>query len=129
MRVSGPNVLQAVGEDADDAQRQTVLGNIADGLQTLGEYAGELGLSILIETHGDFCDSRVMQPLMDLVECRAVGVLWDTHHPWRFYEEDVRETFARIGNRVRHTHWKDSIPTEGEPIDADADARKRLSRR
>ncbi len=96
-------------EHADAAVRQNAIENIAEGLTRLGEYAETIGPAILIETHGDFSDSQVTQQTMQLVCCGEVGVLWDTHHPWRFCNEELPTTFDRLGQWVRHTHWKDSI--------------------
>jgi sugar phosphate isomerase/epimerase len=90
-------------------QRQTTTAQVADGLQRLGEYAHSLGLSVIIETHGDFADTTVMRETLDQVECPAVGVLWDTHHPWRFFGESLPQSFERLRPWIRHTHWKDSI--------------------
>jgi sugar phosphate isomerase/epimerase len=113
IRVFG-DVLPA---DGDDAQRQTVLANIAEGLQKLGEYAESLGLKVLLETHGDFSDSELTQTLLQQVASPAVGVLWDTHHPWRFCGEDLATTFERLKPWIGHTHWKDSVSTIDRGID------------
>ncbi|MFP6763112.1 MAG: hypothetical protein VB858_05830, partial [Planctomycetaceae bacterium] len=32
-----------------------------------------------------------------------------THHPWRFFEEELESSFTRLRQWVRHTHWKDSV--------------------
>ena len=71
---------------------------------------------MLIETHGDFADSQLMLELLVHVRHPRVGVLWDTHHPWRFHGEPVAETYARLKPWIRHTHWKDSVSkTTGTP--------------
>ena len=82
---------------------------IASGLDALGEYASTVGIDILIETHGDFCRSDKMVALMNRVSCSAVGILWDTHHPWRFHGEPIADTWAALKKWTRHTHWKDSV--------------------
>lgn len=98
-----------VPESHDAQKRQASIAWIVDGLQRLGEYAAEAGVQILIETHGDFSDSLLMHDTMSLVESDAVGVLWDTHHPWRFCNEALSESFQRLQPWIRHTHWKDSV--------------------
>ncbi len=82
---------------------------IADGLQALGEYAETVDVDVLIETHGDFCRTPMMVALMQHIDCPAVGVLWDTHHPWRFHHEPLAETFEWLRPWIRHSHWKDSV--------------------
>jgi sugar phosphate isomerase/epimerase len=94
------------GADADERER--AIENIAEGLQRLGEYAGETGPRVLIETHGDFAVSAVVEQTLTRVDSPAVGVLWDTHHPWRFHSEELSATFDRLRRWIRHTHWKDS---------------------
>ena len=94
---------------ADVDERERAIERIAKCLQRLGEYAGETGPRVLIETHGDFADSAVVEQTMALVNSPAVGVLWDTHHPWRFCAEELSATFDRLRPWIRHTHWKDSV--------------------
>ena len=103
--------------------RDQVIAQVAEGLQALGEYAEDHGVDVVIETHGDFSDSLTIQATMQQVTSPAVGVLWDTHHPWRFHGEAPAETFERIGRWVRHTHWKDSVTqTPDEQSEASAQA-------
>ena len=94
----------------DEANRDKVISQVAAGLTSLAEYGIERNVQVLIETHGDFSDSRAMQAMMEQVECDNAGVLWDTHHPWRFCGEQLSKTFSRLKPWIRHTHWKDSVP-------------------
>ena len=61
-----------------------------------------------------------MQALFRQVESPAVGILWDTHHPWRFYGEQPAETFTRLQPHIRHTHWKDSVARPQRTADAES---------
>jgi sugar phosphate isomerase/epimerase len=107
---------------ADGTARRTAVERIAEGLQRLGEAGEQAGVDVLIETHGDFADSRLTHETLSLVESPAVGVVWDTHHPWRFFGEDLTETFARLRPWVRHTHWKDSVSRPRRPTDETSEA-------
>jgi sugar phosphate isomerase/epimerase len=104
VRVFG-DVLPAEPPDA----RQTALAAIAEGLSRLGEFAEDCNIDIFIETHGDFAESLVVCDLMSRINLASVGILWDTHHPWKFFGEPLAETWARLRPWARHTHWKDSI--------------------
>jgi sugar phosphate isomerase/epimerase len=108
----------------EPAARHEVLRNIAGGLDALGEYSELHGstVDVLIETHGDFADSRLMLELLLHVRHPRVGVLWDTHHPWRFFGEPVSETHGRLKPWIRHTHWKDSDARPAGIISAEARA-------
>jgi sugar phosphate isomerase/epimerase len=89
--------------------REATLEQIADGLNRLGEFAATGGIDVLLETHGDFAESAIVCDLMPRIESRAVGILWDTHHPWKFFGEPLAQTWALLKPWVRHTHWKDSV--------------------
>jgi sugar phosphate isomerase/epimerase len=98
-------------------ERDSAIARVAEGLDQLSEYAGSAGISILLETHGDFLESSVICELMSQVGNPAAGILWDTHHPWYFCGEPVRATFEALRPWIRHTHWKDSIPSKPGEID------------
>lgn len=105
IRVFG-DVLPPVTEPE---RRRQALRGIADGLKSLGDLAGPRGLQVLIETHGDFSATEPVVELMHAVDHPHVGVLWDTHHPWRFHGEPIAETWSQLKRWTRHTHWKDSV--------------------
>jgi sugar phosphate isomerase/epimerase len=93
----------------DPGARRAALDAIAEELNRLGEFAALHNVDILLETHGDFAQSSVVCDLMARIDSASVGLLWDTHHPWKFFDEPLAETWARLRPWVRHTHWKDSI--------------------
>ena len=43
-----------------------------------------------------------------------VGVLWDVHHPYRYFSESPEKTIGYIGQSVKHVHLKDSLVTQGK---------------
>ena len=93
----------------DDPARLATLRQIADGLVVLGDAAASAGIQILLETHGDFSASPPCVEVMQLANHPQVGLVWDTHHPWRFHGEPLAETWQRLRPWTRHTHWKDSV--------------------
>ncbi len=93
----------------DDPARPATLRQIADGLVALGDAAASTGIQILLETHGDFSASPPCVAVMQLANHPHVGLVWDTHHPWRFHGEPLAETWQRLRPWTRHTHWKDSV--------------------
>jgi sugar phosphate isomerase/epimerase len=138
----GASFVRVFGDvlPADDStgNRHDAIARIAAGLTQLGEIAQRLGVDVLIETHGDFTDSRRLRRLLEQVTSPRVGVVWDTHHPWRFHGEPLEETFARLAPWIRHTHWKDSVtghdpatgaaaPPTAEQIAAEIEARRLMA--
>lgn len=110
IRVFG-DVLSDAARNGDLKAKRDDLKWIAEGLSRMGELSRPFGISILLETHGDFTSTEELPELMCQVDDPQVGLLWDTHHPWRFEGEEPSETWKRIGRWVRHTHWKDSDST------------------
>jgi sugar phosphate isomerase/epimerase len=90
--------------------RDQVLEHIARGLRELGDYARERGVTVLLESHGDFTDSPTLRELMERAESPAVALLWDAHHTFAFGKEAPEDTVRQLGRWIRHTHLKDSVP-------------------
>ncbi|MFB5189490.1 sugar phosphate isomerase/epimerase family protein [Alicyclobacillus fastidiosus] len=80
---------------------------VADALNQVAPRAEALGVQVLLETHDEFSSSRLVADVLDLVGSRAVGALWDTHHPYRV-GETVAETFRNLEDRLQHVHLKDA---------------------
>jgi sugar phosphate isomerase/epimerase len=98
-----------------DEDRNTVLRRVSLGLRELGDYAKGSGVTVLIESHGDFTDSPTLLELLKGADTPAVGLLWDAHHTVVAGKEDPATTFQRLQPYVRHTHLKDSRP-EGADV-------------
>jgi len=111
--VLGAEFIRVFGDvlpPADDPERRRgVIAQVADGLRALGDAAAPAGVQVLLETHGDFSASPPAEEVMLLADHPQVGLVWDTHHPWRFFGEPLAETWERLKPWVRHTHWKDSV--------------------
>ena len=91
------------------APREPQLAYIARGLRDLGAYAQPRGVTVLLESHGDFVDSPTLLEIMRLADSSAVALLWDAHHT--FVGGESPETSVReLGRFIRHTHLKDSVP-------------------
>jgi sugar phosphate isomerase/epimerase len=108
VRVFGNNYVAGVPRDA-------MLAHIAAGLRELGDYARPKGVTVLIESHGDFTDSPTLLDLLRRADSPAVALLWDAHHTFVSGKENPEDTVRQLGSYIRHTHLKDSIPaaTEG----------------
>ena len=81
---------------------------ICEKLQSPIEWAEELGVKLLLETHGIVTDSiKHMGDLLDLLgHEKTVGICLDTGNSWLGGVEplDYVKTF---GQRIQHVHWKD----------------------
>ena len=122
-RELGSEFVRVFGDQLPPADqpenRRCMYQQVADGLLALGDYAADHRIQILLETHGDFVSSQPVAELFEKVSHPWVNVLWDTHHPWRFCGEPVRESFARLQPWIRHTHWKDSVVRPDKSLTAE----------
>jgi len=90
--------------------RQSTLERVVAGLRTLGEYAKGTGVTVLIESHGDFYDSPTLKKVLETVNLPTVALLWDAHHTCVMGKEKPEDTWQALGKYVKHVHLKDSIP-------------------
>src|SRR6266487_6095484 len=103
VRVFGNNYVKGVPRDM-------MLAHIARGLRELGDYARPKGVTVLIESHGDFTDSPSLLALLEQAASPAVALLWDAHHTFVSGKEQPEDTVHQLGRYIRHTHLKDSVP-------------------
>ncbi|HQD39683.1 MAG: AMP-binding protein [Firmicutes bacterium] len=76
--------------------------------------AEETGVTLLVETNGVFADTARLCRLMDEAASDALGVLWDTHHPYRFMGETPEQTVQNLGAYIKYVHIKDSVVEDGK---------------
>lgn len=86
---------------------------VAKNLKDLADKAKAKGVKLLIETNGVFADSKVLKALMEEVDSDSVGVLWDIHHPIRFFNESLEFTYGNLKDYICFVHVKDSLVVDG----------------
>ena len=94
-----------------EGPRDQVVARIASGLHELGTYSGVRGVTVIIESHGDFTDSPTLEDILTRADSPNVGLLWDAHHTFVSGKEDPEFTIRKVGRFIRHTHLKDSVPS------------------
>ena len=107
--LGAPYVRVFGNEYVKGMSKEAVLAYIGRGLHELGEYARPRGVTVVIETHGQFTDSPTLLELMRLADSQSVAILWDAHHTF-VAGEQPEATVAQLGKWIRHTHLKDSVP-------------------
>ena len=98
-----------------EGPRDEVVERVGTSLGQLGAYAGPHGVTVLIESHGDFTDSATLKALLEKANSKHVGLLWDAHHTFVSGKEEPEFTVGQLGNYIHHTHLKDSRP-EGNDV-------------
>ena len=71
--------------------------------------AQEYGITLLTETNGFLANSEICAKFMSSVGAENAGLIWDIHHPYRFFGEPLAKTAKNIGKYVKHVHLKDSV--------------------
>ncbi|AEM74203.1 sugar phosphate isomerase/epimerase family protein [Caldicellulosiruptor acetigenus] len=89
---------------------------VKDMLCNLCDMAKEYGVDVLIETNGVWAESKRLADLLEKVPYKNVGVVWDIHHPFRFFNEDVEKTFSNLKEYIKHVHVKDSKIENGKLV-------------
>jgi len=95
--------------------REATVQRVISGLRALGRHAQGSGVKVLLESHGDFCDSPTLLEVLEGAKLRSVGLLWDTHHTFVTGQEPPSRTLDQLERYLRHTHLKDSRP-EGQGV-------------
>ena len=90
--------------------RNAVFARVIEGFQQMASHAKPAGVTVLIESHGDFTHSQDIAAIHTGVASDAFAVLWDAHHTFVAGNEPPADTYAALGKWIRHTHLKDSVP-------------------
>ncbi|HSK11163.1 MAG TPA: sugar phosphate isomerase/epimerase family protein [Vicinamibacterales bacterium] len=87
-----------------------VVQRVVDGFQRMAAYAKPAGVTVLIESHGDFTRSDDLVAILTRVDSPQFALLWDAHHTFVAGGERPADTHTKLGRWIRHTHLKDSRP-------------------
>ena len=90
-----------------DIPMQDAIDYVAEALNQAAPTAERLGVDIILETHDAFCKGVDVAAALAQVESKAVGAVWDVHHPYRM-GENIETTWRVLGPRVKHVHIKDA---------------------
>jgi inosose dehydratase len=98
--------VSGAGQPADAAERQTIV----DHLRRLGDTAGEVGVTLALETHkGPTQNASAMLALMEEVDHPQVLLNFDTGNI-AYYNQgaDPCDELERVKHLVRNVHLKDN---------------------
>ena len=105
----GVPYIRVMGECSPEPRNTKELPQAVTCYKELCRYAAPLGVMPLIETNGVLADSKTMLSFLSQVDEPNMGVLWDIHHTFRFYDEAPADTVKALGSYIRHVHVKDSV--------------------
>ncbi|HPT99539.1 MAG TPA: sugar phosphate isomerase/epimerase family protein [Armatimonadota bacterium] len=116
--LGAPFVRVFGGRIPPDVSRPDAADDIAQVLTALGGTAASVGVTVVLETHDDFCRGKDAADIIDRVSGPGVGILWDILHPYRCGEA-LTDTLNYLGGHIRHVHVKDGLnlsPTGFKPV-------------
>ena len=106
--------IRVFGDRIPDSQaREKIIEQVIEGLLALARHAEGTSVQVLLESHGDFARLQNLLDVMRAVPDPHVGVLWDVHHPYRFFSEPLADTYEKLKDHIRHVHLKDSVTVDG----------------
>ena len=125
---AGVPYVRILGDLAPEAQGEVDDDTVLSALKSLSDYAAYRKVTLLIETNGVYADTKRLANLLENLGPEAtqtgqggkdeqqpsVAVLWDLHHPWRFFNETPEQTWQQIGRYIHYVHIKDSVLKEGK---------------
>ena len=97
-------------------EKRATYARISEGLHELGEYGRPAGVTVIVESHGEFRRVEDIMAIMEGAKSKNVAFLWDAHHTCVEGEKPA-DTFKHLGKYTRHTHLKDSLPIPGKSKD------------
>jgi sugar phosphate isomerase/epimerase len=87
--------------------REEAVAHAGEALKSLGDHAGDRGVTICLETHDSWCDPRDVAALMEYVGHPNIAVNWDIMHPVRMGFATMEESYEILKPWVRHVHFHD----------------------
>jgi sugar phosphate isomerase/epimerase len=107
----GVKYVRMFGDKIPEGEpREEVMKRVVDGFHQMASYAAKDGVTVLIESHGDFTHSKDLVGILTRVNEPSFALLWDAHHSFAAGNEKPADSYAALGKWIRHTHLKDSKP-------------------
>lgn len=104
--------IRVFGDRIPDLQsREKIIEQVIKGLQVLAQHAEGTSVQILLESHGDFARLQNLLDVIQAVNHPHVDVLWDVHHPYRFFSESLADAYEKLKGYIKHVHLKNSVAT------------------
>ncbi len=104
----GAPIIRTFGGSRGAGELHWIVKRTADAYREVVDYAAQRRVTILMETHDEWCVSAQVRAVVEEVDHPNLRVLWDIMHPQRFCERP-EETMANIGELTAHLHAHDGV--------------------
>src|SRR4051794_23704748 len=78
-RLDSPYVRVFPNQFIPGEEKTVTFARISDGLHELGDYAKPSGVTIIVESHGEFRRAQDIIPIIEGSKSKNVAFLWDAH--------------------------------------------------
>ncbi|MBT4138588.1 MAG: sugar phosphate isomerase/epimerase [Candidatus Latescibacteria bacterium] len=102
----GAGVIRTFGGARGKGEVYWMVHRTAEAYKRVMDHAAERGVTVLLETHDEWCVSAQVRAVVEKVNHPNLAVLWDMMHTQRFMEK-TEETMQTIGHLAKHLHAHD----------------------
>lgn len=99
----GAPMIRTFGGPRGTGQLYGIVHRTAEAYKQVMDQAAERGVTVLLETHDEWCVSNQVRAVVERVNHPNFKVLWDIQHPQRFMERP-KDTMRTIGHLTAHLH-------------------------
>ena len=110
----GCSLVRVFGGERDRRlELMAVVDYVVDGFAQVLPAAESRGVTLLLETHDEWCASAPVRAVVEQAGSSHLRILWDFMHPQRVMEE-VEESFQVLGKYTLHAHVHDGRIVDGQ---------------
>ena len=102
----GGACVRTFGGARGKGELRGIVNRTAEAYKRVVDHAGERGVTVLMETHDEWCNSAHVRSVVETVNHPNLAILWDFMHTQRMGEKPA-ESMAVIGSLTKHIHAHD----------------------
>lgn len=110
----GVAYVRVLGDKDPEPSKEINIDLVMNMLLELANYSIDKNVVLLLETNGVFANTKLIKDVLDELNHPNIGVLWDIHHPFRYFDESISTSYRRIKKYLKHVHIKDSKLDNGK---------------
>lgn len=112
--INCPNVRVYPNKFPKEQSKQQTMDLITKGLLELAQYAKDMKVKVLMETHGEVVHYADLKNIMEAAHHPQVGLIWDIANMWLDTGEAPEDAYKALKPYIHHTHIKDAAKKEGK---------------
>jgi len=106
-----PYIRTFAGQIPKGADKDAMTATVATALTPLAREAADRGVTIGLETHDDWCEGRRVRAVVDRVNSKGFGIVYDIHNAFHSGLEPWETTYDAVKGHIAYCHLKDGYRT------------------